>query len=198
MELTENEILKRKAELMLDEPVVIKITIDPKNWREKLLMKLRLKRSMYVYKVRGATIGTMIKISKVLLDIDYDEKPAEGEGQLTWGYQTIFDNAELCAEIIAIAIHNQRTDPPPIIKELIIDQFTAKQLKNTVLNVIGKMDVFVFTDTITLIRQMTVLKGEEKKVSPIDAGEKIAPTTDQISGEQLETLSSIFGSVMIP
>lgn len=200
-QLTENEILERAAETMLDEPIVIEISVEPRNWLEKMLMRFKIKPRVLTYIVDGIKLGTLIRLSRYLLQMNYNDRPADGDGVLPWAYKGIIDNTELAVKVIALAIHNKPTAVPDGLERLIIDNFTAKDLKKTAFNIITKMDVFVFMNTITSIRQIQILKGE---VSPQPA-EIIAPEQTPLKntaptitdGEQSAILSSIFDGLKI-
>lgn len=185
------EILKQKADLLTDEPIIVTIGIEPKNRKEKFMMFFGLKPRKIYYTIKGSTMRTMLKVSKLLLDIDYVEKPDAGAGALPWAYKCVSDNAELLVKILCTAIHNQNSPYDPEMENMILDNCEAKHISHLAFNIVKKLDIWTFTDTITSIRTINILEKVSLQPAEIIAPEKL------ITGEELAVLSSIFDGAKV-
>jgi hypothetical protein len=187
---SEDEVLYKGADTHIDEPITIAIDIEPTKWYHPALMAINAIPKQQVFKVKGATMRTMLKISKLLLKLNYTPMPEPGNGLLDWAYQGVVDNLELSVKIIAAAIHNKNSEHPQSLEDLLFDNMDAKEHRKIAFNIINKLDVLTFMSTITSIRTINILK----KVS-LEPEELIAPE-NTITGEELETLSNILASAI--
>lgn len=187
------EILKQTAAALLDEPMKITITIQAKTPKEKVLQFLRITPKQKIYMVKGATLRTMLKVSKLLLDVDYNEQPQAGEGKLPWAYKVVTDNMDIAVRVIAIAIHNHNSETPQYLIDLLYDNSESIDYQKIALSIIRRLDIFTFTDTITSLRKISILRAE----SPKSPEEIIAPeiTKEITTGEELDLLSNILGGI---
>jgi len=187
-ELTQNEILSKKAKLINDKPLFITVNIEPQNFKEKVKQFFFLMRKSKRFTVKGINLGTLINISDLLLKIDYEEKPPKDENQLAWAYDVIRKNGLISVQVICMAVHNLESDYPKEYERLFLNNLEAEDIANIAFNILDKMNVFAFTNTITSIRNFQILKSE---VEPVQSVETIAPNK-VISLEQLEQLPAIF------
>ena len=197
--MTENEIIIKSADTIDEDVVTLKISTT------ETVQKRIPKHSLFgfkwgfedveetvpllsVFHIRPATLRTMSRISKELVGDDLPPMP-EDNTYLQWVFNAINDNVEKQARILAIAIHNQKSEVPTELVDFILDSFTATDLFKVIQAVIDKLNIIPFMNTITSTKSIQVLKTEQ--VSPIENEEIIA------SGEQSEVLSSILGSATI-
>ncbi len=180
----QNKVLSDAADTLLDEPKELSYDIRPKNRIHGLLQSwgwMPVKRTVTI---TGATLGTMIRVSKLLLSLQVTEMTKERF--LDWSYEQIESGAPVMARVIAAAIHNRKSAVPESLVNEILDNFTAQELLITAQVVIGRIDIMAFLTTIKSVRSASLLKQPE--VSLEKPEEIIA------SGEQSIQASNIFAS----
>ncbi|GAB1464041.1 hypothetical protein [Pedobacter sp.] len=198
--MKENEILIKAADTLDESITTLKISTTetiikrvPKHsfwgfeWGIEEIEEILPKTE--ILKIRPATLRTMVRISKLLVGMEVGTTPESSADYIGWALGTVCDNGEVQAKIIATAIHNQKSEVPDTLIELILDNFTAEDLWNVMQIVLDKLNIIPFMNTITSVKSVQVLKTE--KVSPTETEEIIA------SGEQSEVLQSILGSASI-
>lgn len=161
------EQLNKVPDAILQEPTIIEVDIKPCNWLHKLLQKLKILPKKRKYAIAPQCTGSLIKISKVLLSINFDASVLKsGIGDyFQAGFKHMAEDGEKMARIIAYAIVNRKSDPPRKLIDLILDNFTSAELASTVSIVLAKMEVKSFMNSIILVRGMNLLK-----MSPDDQG----------------------------
>ncbi len=156
----QNETLKKVADTLLDEPVIIKITQKPKYFFQKPKEK--------EFRVEKLCLGSLIRISKILLSIDTEMFK---QGSFVENCMKVMaGKGDLMAEIIAIAIVNRKTSPSKSLINLIMEEFTSADMLTALSVVIKQMDITSFMNSIISIKGTNLLE-----MSPTDQGRKIAP-----------------------
>jgi hypothetical protein len=131
--------LKKVADTILEEGIDIDFDVRSQGRWHSLLQWLRIKPKVVTKRLKPVTLGTLIKISKLLIDIDmsvFDMK-----NLLESNYQAIVKHGGAVAKIVAIAIDGRRADPPQDLVDMVIDNFTAKELQATTALIFGQMDI---------------------------------------------------------
>ncbi len=108
------------------------------------------------YKIAPSSVGTLIKISRELLEID-DGEILKKENLVSFSYQAITQHAERMARIVAYGIVNAKADPPESMVRTIRDNMTAADLNNIVGLLIAQMDVVNFLKSILTAKGMNLL-----------------------------------------
>ncbi|HUS00139.1 MAG TPA: hypothetical protein VMY77_00345 [Chitinophagaceae bacterium] len=160
--MNETDILSDIADSLLDKPITFTVDIVSRTWFDNLLIKWKLKKSKREFKIAGATLGTMIKISKELLAIDltgFDRKNI-----LDSNYKLAEDHAERMAKIIAIAVVNNKADPSPGLINFFLNNLTVKELKVMFNTVLAKIDYVNFLTTIASAKQIDILTNRTANV----------------------------------
>lgn len=155
--MDEDNILSNVADTITDKPFTFEVTIEKKKFWQK-----ETKRS---FKIKGASLGTMIKISKELLAINLNG--FDKDNILNSNYILIEQHAERMARIVAIAIVNSKADPPGSMVSFLLNNLTSSELYKLVNVILKKVDITSFLSSIITVKGMAVM-------NPTDQGSKIA------------------------
>lgn len=153
------ETLERVVDTTLEKPFTISVNIEHVGRIERLLQSWGIKPKQRVFELTPITLGNMIRISKLLLRID--EKILDKENLLDSNYQILSDHGEKLAEIIAIAISNNKIGPSESLIKLVKEEFTPKIMLRTFAEIIMQMNVKDFMHSIILVRGFNVLEKKE-------------------------------------
>jgi len=144
--MNEKNINSNVADALLQSEIVISFDIRPVNFLHELLQRFKLSPIKLKYVMRPVTLGTLIKISKLLIDIDmsiFDIK-----NLLESNYQAIVKHGRSYATIVAIAIHGKPGQVPESLVNNIVNNFTTKELEATMNIVFRQMDIKNFMSSI--------------------------------------------------
>src|SRR5689334_10986117 len=97
-----DKILEQVADSVLDKEVVLEVDVY-REWWERLLKKPAKRK----FVIKPITLGSLIRISKLLLTVDLTIDDVKT--LLESSYHAMVDHGETIAHIIAIAIHNKPT-----------------------------------------------------------------------------------------
>jgi len=187
--MEDKEILKKVADTLLDDAIEISLKIKPKNRFEQLMQKYGLMPTAKKYHTTGITLRNMIRISKVLLSVNL--KPIPDHETLEWSYEVVQDQAFKMADVIAIAIHNKKSERPDCLVDTILDSMDSKALMRYSDLIRDQLNLSDFISSIASVRTMNILT-EASPMRPEIIAEPIV-----VSGESAETSSSIFGTATI-
>ncbi len=185
--MNEKEILIKVADTIDEQTVKISIQTVKEKKIPFIGIKTGQKTLKKSYQIKGSTLRTMVRISKLLLTMETGPKP--DNNYLEWLFANIADNGYKLAQCVATAIHNQKSETPKKLIEELYDNFTAEDLFKVVQAVIDKLNVVPFLSTIASVRTISIIQPES--ASPTEQTEIIA------SGEQSEVLSNILGSAKL-
>lgn len=166
-------MIDKIADTVLQQDIKITFDVRPTSWVHGFLQKLNMWpfKKLYplqqTYCLKPITLGTLIKISKLLIDIDmsvFDMK-----NLLESNYQAIVKHGGTVARIAAIAIHGRPGDVPADIVNAVLNNFTTRELQGTMQVILGQMNVQDFMFSIISI------KGMNMEMSPSNQEETIAP-----------------------
>ena len=182
-------MLNKTADTILDEPIELGFDIKPDGKWDRFCQWIGVKPKYATFKVKGATLRNMIRISRLLLKVDLIQLP--NESIIDWGYRIVLAEAERMADIIAIAIHNSKSDRPQYLVDLILDNFDSAELKAISNLIMDRLNVSDFIGSIASVRTINLLT-EASPERPEIIAEPIV-----ISGEQSEELKGIFDGAQI-
>jgi hypothetical protein len=119
--------------------------------------------------IRPLTIGTMTRISELILRIDQDA--FKSGDTLTAFHTLISSNSKTQAYIIALAITNSKEKPHNDLVEFLLYNLTAKELEALVAHVVDSMDIESFINSIISIRGINILEmnpqtAESTEIAP--------------------------------
>lgn len=175
------ETLQKVSNVITQKPVEISVDIDPQSWLHEKLQRLLPKQfpKQRVFKIYPVKMGTLLRISELILPI---EKEIFSNGtMIDANLNAIQKHAKTLCKVIALAIHNRKTEPSERLVNLILQQFTPEAIMRIVVVVLQAMDIKNFMSSIIFIRGLNLLE-----MNPQTQGSTIAPGTSS------EELSNIF------
>jgi hypothetical protein len=188
--MDKKETLEQVADATIQQPITLEVDIKPNSRVHRFLQDrgiLPKKRALVLHPI---VLGNLMRISKILVSIDMTI--FDMQNLLESNYQAIMQHGEGMAKIVAIAVHNQKTEPPKSLEKFILYNFTAHEMLG-VCGIVGKqMDISNFMSSIISMKGFNVLQSERKnaeksiEVSPIERGSQIAPG---MSSEVLQNTS---------
>jgi len=151
---------------ILQKGVDFTITSQKKNLLNKLHLK-PLERKFVIYPIN---MGTMLKISEILLDLNADELTDAMNNKekkvniMDLGARNIIENKDKLVKMIAYGITNNEKEPPKSLIKFLNDNLTAKEGLRLMTLVIQQMDVSPFLASLASIKGMNLL--QKKGVVP--------------------------------
>lgn len=184
MENSTQTILADASDKLLQEPITIEVDIRPQSWFQSVLQRTGIMKKKRRFVIHPITLGSLIRISKYLLSINIEPKTAM-KSLLESSYHAMGDHGEKLAFIVAVAIQNNRHKPSDALVNMVLENFTSKELLSVCTVVLQQMDLSNFLTTIISIRGMNILENrtvnvngvEPDEVSPLTQGRNIAPGT---------------------
>lgn len=156
----EKNILSAAADTILEKSVSVEIDVLSPRWWEKIGMKVGLLPAKRSFMIRPATLGNMIRISKLLLQIDSDVYKKDASA-LESNYRAYDQYGDILAEVVAAAITNSPAGPGRNLIRFIRDNLTASELLTISGVVIRQLDLLNFMTTIISIRGVSLLNPGE-------------------------------------
>ena len=159
-----NQIRQDAIDSILEKGVDFTITIQNKNILNKLNL-IPSKRKFIIYPIK---MGTLLKISKILLDLDTDELVGvmKNEGKeinlLDLGAKNIIKNKDKMIEMIAYGIVNSEKEPPKSLIRFLNENLTAKEGLKLMTVIVQQMDVNPFLASLVSIKGMNLLQTKKK------------------------------------
>ena len=180
------ETLQAVADATIQEPVIMDVDVRPRSKVFSLLQDWGISPKKRALTITPIVMGNLIRISKLLVDIDmtiYDMN-----NLLESNYKAISQYGDSVVKIVAIAVHNGRSEPPKSLEHFIRDNFSSQELLAVLGIVVKQMNVSSFMSSIISLKGFSVLEsGRKSEMSPASSAEIIAP------GASLEALQSISG-----
>ncbi|GAA4328574.1 hypothetical protein [Flaviaesturariibacter amylovorans] len=170
-EINLKETLRDAAQAVVQDPITLTVDITPQGRFHALLQRLRLAPRKRTLCIRPATLGTLQRISALVLTIDQE---ALRKGMLSGSYELADKHAPTIARIIALAVTNRRALPSAGLERFILEQFSPGALVQTLGIVMHQLDIKSFTTAIVSIRGLNLLEKREE-TSPETPAEMIAP-----------------------
>ena len=143
--------LTKTADALTEKSIGITITTNERHWLKRWFSK-----KVHVFELRPLSLGTMIKISRILVSIPeglFDGKP--NLKQLA--ASTVVEHGEQLAQMIALALVNRKEDPPVSMVNLILHNMTASDILGVCQAVFTQMDTHSFLRSIISIRGINML-----------------------------------------
>jgi hypothetical protein len=163
-----NQVLQDAARAVVQDPVTLTVGITEQSWLRRWLQSKGLLAQKRQLVIRPATLGTLARISRLLLTID--RKMLSGQDVLEGNYLLARAHGDTLAEIVALAVHNQKGEPAAWLKRLVLEQFTQAELITAMRIILHQMDIKSFMTAIVSIRGLNLLE-----TSPTTPEETIAP-----------------------
>ncbi|MBA7584903.1 hypothetical protein ES708_26869 [subsurface metagenome] len=164
----DKQIRRDAIDSILGKGVDFKITVQKKN----ILHKLNLTPSERKFVIFPIKMGTLLKISKILLDLDADELVGamKSEGKeinlLDLGAKNIIENKDKLIKMIAYGIVNSEKEPSKNLIKFLNENLTAKEGFKLMTVVIQQMDVNPFLASLVSIKGMNLLRTKKEATIP--------------------------------
>jgi hypothetical protein len=158
--MQEKQVLSAVADTILDKAVRVDVEILNPRWWERIGIKfgwLSVKRTFHI---KPATLGNMIRLSRILLGIEVDAYRSS-QTALDANYQVYDKHGNALAKVIATAIANSKKGPSKRLINFVQENLTAKELVTISSIVVKQLDVVSFMTTIISIRGVSLLKPKE-------------------------------------
>ncbi|MBO9660274.1 MAG: hypothetical protein J7527_15750 [Chitinophagaceae bacterium] len=171
------EIIKNVSDTITDKTVTISVDIKPNSAFHAFLQRLKVMPSKRLFRVNGLRWGSLLRISAITANMKETLNDLLNDAQgkiITYGPDVV--------DVVAIGLHNKKSNPPESLKQFILDNMTAAEITDVMSVILNKMNVAGFISTIVLIKGLNVMETSQDQ-----QGSSIA------LGEQLEALSSTSG-----
>jgi hypothetical protein len=155
--MNENEVLQNVAGTINEEPVSFDVGYT--DW-----LKRKRKRS---FPIKPLVLGSLTRISKLFLGIDLSNITSGNFA--TAVLELMKDHSHTTAEIVAIAVTNQKKYPSKKLIEFFIYHLDAQQLNSLLAVVLKQADMMIFINTIVSIRSLNVLEKKENGTAKSEA-----------------------------
>lgn len=154
--------LKQTADAILQKPVTITIHTPAENWKERMLARLGLRKEERVFEVRPLVLGSLIRISELLLSIDKklitQDKLEDKPEFLNLSFGLMQKHSRQMAEAVAVAVTNQKKEPPSSLVDFFLYNLTTNELLEVFMVVVQQMNVSGFINCIISIRGINVME----------------------------------------
>lgn len=185
MKMTDDQLLAKEVDIATDEPIKLTIDILPRTKVQELLMKLKLIPKQRIFLLKGATMGTLARISKVAAKIEQKGRKDE------YSCQHLAEYADYACEILAIALHNKQAPVPESLIKFLKRNLVTNDIAQLASMVISTLYLEPFMNTILAFGRVNIIKTPQSERSPEAPKEIIA------SGELLEMHAGIFAGATI-
>ena len=163
-----DDVLQRVSDTVTNQPITITVDVKDRSRLDVLLRRNKIR----VFEVSQITLGNLIRISKLLREIDVNEfKSITKETILDSNYSLMERHGHCLAKIVATALHNRKNGAPVELIEFIEANFTASELLNVLSVVLKQMDVASFMSTIISIRGLSILENQGANVKSVNGKE---------------------------
>ena len=163
----ENKQIRQNAvNSILEKGVDFTITIQNKNIFHRLNL-IPSKRKFIIYPIK---MGTLLKISKILLDLNTDELVGamKNEGKevniLDLGAKNIIENKNELIKMIAYGIVNSEKEPSKRLIRFLNENLTTKEGLKLMTLVIQQMDVSPFLASLVSLKGMNLLANKKETI----------------------------------
>lgn len=172
--MTDKQPLSSVSDTVLDKPIKLEVDIVPVNKVHDYLQKKGWKPKKKTFDLHRINMGTLIRISRILLDIDVSI--FDKNNLLESNYRAIDQYGEKLAECVALCIHNKKSEVPHSLVQMVLTSFTTAELSRVLSIVLKQMDVASFMNSIISIKGANILAKST-------AGAKNASGMSQVAGE---------------
>lgn len=163
-----NKIRQDAIDSILEKGVDFTITITHKNILHELNL-LPSERKFIIYPIK---MGTLLKISKILLDLDTEELVGamKSEGKeinlLDLGAKNIIENKDKLIKMIAYGIVNSEKEPSGSLIKFLNENLSAKEGFKLMTVIVQQMDVNPFLASLVSIKGMNLLRAKKEAITP--------------------------------
>lgn len=156
------EVLEDVVTLLTDKPIILRVPVVNPTLLRRWLIKFRVKKDYTEFEIRGLKMGTLYRISKLLLQIDLSV--FEKGSLLESNYRMIEAHSNDIIKCVALAIHNKKSELPKHLEDFVADNFDNSDLLKVVQIVIKQMKVSDFMSTIIFLKGVNILESRGASV----------------------------------
>ena len=160
----DNQIRQDAIDSILEKGVDFVITIQNKNMLNKLHL-IPSERRFIIYPIK---MGTLLKISEILLDLNADELVGamKNEGKeinlLDLGAKNVIENKDKLIKMIAYGIVNREREPSKKLIKFLNENLTAKEGLKLMTVIVQQMDMNPFLASLVSIKGMNLLQTRKE------------------------------------
>lgn len=114
--------------------------------------------------VNPIVMGSLIKISRILLEIEYVDKVKQDD-LFDVSIDAMATHTERILDVIVLAIHNSKPAPKPGLKRFLRKNMTPIEMLQILALVIKQMQVSPFVSSIISIKGMSLIEKPEEKIA---------------------------------
>ena len=165
---SDNKIRQNSIDSILEKGVDFTITVQNRNILHELNL-LPSERKFIIYPIK---MGTLLKISKILLDLDTEELVGamKSEGKeinlLDLGAKNIIENKDKLIKMIAYGIVNSEKEPSGSLIKFLNENLSAKEGFKLMTVIVQQMDVNPFLASLVSIKGMNLLRTKKEAITP--------------------------------
>ena len=162
----DNKVRQNAIDSILEKGVDFKITVSKTNIFHKLNL-IPTQRKFVIYPIR---MGSLLKISQILLDLDTEEllgvmkNESKDVNILDLGAKNIVENKDKLIKMIAYGIVNSEKEPPKSLIKFLNENLTAKEGLKVLTLVIQQMDVSPFLASLASLKGMNLLAKNKETI----------------------------------
>jgi hypothetical protein len=158
------ESLIKAGEAITEKSELITVIIKPKNWFEKLMMKVGLMKRVKVFEISPILVGNRFRVSTVALKISNDIF-TDGKVDVNKCWEAIRLHTDDYLYVVAVCIQNNKNEPSKALIEYLrwLPDNQFFRLLNTSLSMAGLPS---FMSSTLLIKGSNVLTAPEKDAIP--------------------------------
>lgn len=172
MEINNTNILQQVADVITEKPDTLTYQVTPRNWLHKKLMAANWMPKQKKYQLTHFKVGNMYRVSKALLKVPSSFLLFGSDTHVKELHTLVANHIDDIAYVVAVAITNNKNEPPQSLIDEIKWQFDVDQLLGFCTYLAKRGDVSSFLNSIVSIRGLDILS----QTSPKEAGEIIAPS----------------------
>jgi len=149
----ERKVSKEAVDTVLQEGIDFFVDVD----RPGYLRRVGILPKSYKFEIYPLYLGTLAKISKIMVDMEFAEKVTADTFQTT-GIETMAKHTTDLLNVVALAIHNKESKPPKRISKILRKHATPTELLALITFVVTQMDVQDFMKSIISVKGMSLIK----------------------------------------
>jgi len=159
----DKKVKQDAIDTILEKGVDFTITVANQNLLHRLGI-LRTERRFIIYPLK---LGTLVKISRILAEIDPEQlkllKDTKDGGFLQQGLTIIVDNKNRMLSVIAYGLTSKRKEPSQSLIKFLDDNLTPKELLKLLIIVISQMGVADFLASMVSVTGLDLLETQGKE-----------------------------------
>lgn len=146
-----SQIFEEVADVVTDKPVLLTISVRPKNRMHAFLQRIKLLPGERSFQLTQCSLGSLIRITKLLSSINMDFETA-----FTDFYKTAEQFGPTIVRVVAAAIHNRRSEPPGWLLHFVEENVSPSELADIFGVVLKQLRVEDFIKSIILVKGLTL------------------------------------------